>query len=192
MFVSIFQEFWWEYMINMNDFIFLKQKKRLPNRDPGVLNNGQKTFIYGLLARLFDSNCTSDSHTDHRVVTCADETHHFDVKSVFDGFSGGKSLYFQPIFRWYIRVKHIIWMCSCLHYTPHSYKLSRSFIFFVHRIKQELTSLKQHWTIFYHLWMYKRTQSYKLRILSRYCLNASAAGAGEMIFTLLPRPHNQP
>ena len=60
-------------MINMNDFISPKTK-RPPNRDPGVLNNGQKTFIYRLLASLFDRNCTSDSHTDHRVVTCADET----------------------------------------------------------------------------------------------------------------------
>ena len=43
------------------------------------MKNGQKTFIYRLLASLFDRNCTCDSHTDHRVVTCADETHHFDV-----------------------------------------------------------------------------------------------------------------
>ena len=58
-------------MRNMNDFISPKTK-RPPNRDPGVLNNGQKTFIYRLLASLFDCNCTSDSHTDHRVVTCAE------------------------------------------------------------------------------------------------------------------------
>ena len=30
----------------------------------------------GLLACLFDSNCNSNSHTNHGVVTCADETHH--------------------------------------------------------------------------------------------------------------------
>ena len=32
-----------------------------------------------LLACLFDSNCNSNSHTNHGVVTCADETHHFYV-----------------------------------------------------------------------------------------------------------------
>ena len=30
-----------------------------------------------LLACLFDSNCNCNSHTNHGVVTCADETHHF-------------------------------------------------------------------------------------------------------------------
>lgn len=30
-----------------------------------------------LLASLFDRNCNSNSHTDHRVVTRADQTHHF-------------------------------------------------------------------------------------------------------------------
>ena len=33
-----------------------------------------------LLACLFDSNCNGNSHTNHRVVTCADETHHLYVK----------------------------------------------------------------------------------------------------------------
>ena len=32
-----------------------------------------------LLASLFDSNCNSNSHTNHGVVTCADETHHFYI-----------------------------------------------------------------------------------------------------------------
>ena len=32
-----------------------------------------------LLACLFDSNCNRNSHTNHGVVTCADETHHFDA-----------------------------------------------------------------------------------------------------------------
>ena len=33
----------------------------------------------GLFACLFDSNCYSYGHTNHGVVTCADETHHFDA-----------------------------------------------------------------------------------------------------------------
>ena len=36
-------------------------------------------FFVQLLACLFDSNCNSNSHTNHGVVTCADETHHFYV-----------------------------------------------------------------------------------------------------------------
>ena len=36
--------------------------------------------ISELLARLFDSNCNSNSHTNHGVVTCADETHHLYIK----------------------------------------------------------------------------------------------------------------
>ena len=36
-----------------------------------------------LLACLFDSNCNSNSHTNHGVVTCADQTHHFGVVRVW-------------------------------------------------------------------------------------------------------------
>ena len=36
-----------------------------------------KVLIYQkVLARLFDSNCNSNGHTNHGVVTCADQTHH--------------------------------------------------------------------------------------------------------------------
>ena len=33
-----------------------------------------------LFARLLDSYCYCDSHSDHGVVTCADQTHHLYVK----------------------------------------------------------------------------------------------------------------
>ena len=33
-----------------------------------------------LLACLFNCNCNTDSHTDHRVVTCSEEAHHLNVK----------------------------------------------------------------------------------------------------------------
>ena len=39
----------------------------------------------GLLACLFDSNCNSNGHTNHGVVTCADETHHFFALVSFNG-----------------------------------------------------------------------------------------------------------
>ncbi len=32
-----------------------------------------------LLACLFNSNCTCNSHTNHGVVTCTDKAHHFNV-----------------------------------------------------------------------------------------------------------------
>ena len=42
-------------------------------KDPKV----SKSLInQGLLASLFDSNSHSDSHTNHGVVTCADQAHH--------------------------------------------------------------------------------------------------------------------
>ena len=40
----------------------------------------------GLFHCLFNSNCASNGHTNHRVVTCADQTHHFYMKSAFGGF----------------------------------------------------------------------------------------------------------
>ena len=57
-----------------------------------------------LLARLFDSNCNSNGHTNHGVVTCADETHHlFAVDALGELQSGrlfGKS--------YYIRLKELL------------------------------------------------------------------------------------
>ena len=43
---------------------------RFVNRPYETLENQE------LLACLFDSNSNSNSHTNHGVVTCADETHH--------------------------------------------------------------------------------------------------------------------
>ena len=40
----------------------------------------------GLLACLFDSNCNSNSHTNHGVVTCADETHHLCAVDALGGY----------------------------------------------------------------------------------------------------------
>ena len=37
-----------------------------------------------LLASLFDSNCNSNGHTDHGVVTCADQAHHFGAAVSFE------------------------------------------------------------------------------------------------------------
>ena len=36
-----------------------------------------KSKTIKLLRSLFDSNCNGNGHTNHGVVTCADETHHF-------------------------------------------------------------------------------------------------------------------
>ena len=43
---------------------------RFVNRPYETLENQE------LLACLFDRNCNCNSHTNHGVVTCADETHH--------------------------------------------------------------------------------------------------------------------
>ena len=37
------------------------------------------TLFVQLLACLFDGNCNRNGHTNHGVVTCADETHHLYV-----------------------------------------------------------------------------------------------------------------
>jgi len=39
-----------------------------------------------LLACFFDSNSNRNGHTNHGVVACADQTHHFYMKSAFGGF----------------------------------------------------------------------------------------------------------
>ena len=36
-------------------------------------------LICKLLACLFDSNCYCNSHTNHGVITCADESHHLYI-----------------------------------------------------------------------------------------------------------------
>ena len=70
-----------------------------------LLNFRKKTFynalvkpqkalkIKGLLRSLFDSNCNSNSHTNHGVVTCADETHHFCASAQFPIFQHIIALY---------------------------------------------------------------------------------------------------
>ena len=69
-----------------------------------VLNFRKKTFynallklhkalkIKELLASFFDSNCNSNSHTNHGVVTCADETHHLCASAHFPVFQHSISL----------------------------------------------------------------------------------------------------
>ena len=54
-----------------------EQKKNSQTEVQESLKFDEKTWFYGLLACLFDSNCNSYGHTDHGVVTCADEAHHF-------------------------------------------------------------------------------------------------------------------
>ncbi len=48
------------------------------------------TWFLQLLASLFYCNSTSDSHTNHGVVTCADQTHHFYVGG--NGEVGGQAV----------------------------------------------------------------------------------------------------
>ena len=44
-------------------------------------SKASKSLTYqGLLACFFDSNCNSNCHTNHGVVTCADKAHHFYIK----------------------------------------------------------------------------------------------------------------
>ena len=49
-------------------------------------NSGNITEICPskLLASLFDNNRYCNSHTNHRVVTCADESHHLDVNKPYE------------------------------------------------------------------------------------------------------------
>ena len=44
-----------------------------------------------LLASLFDSNRNSNGHTNHGVVTCADETHHFVAVDAFGELQSGET-----------------------------------------------------------------------------------------------------
>jgi len=48
----------------------------------------QKATVTPLLTCLFNSNGNTGGHTDHGVVTCADESHHLYVKSACGGFRG--------------------------------------------------------------------------------------------------------
>ncbi len=43
-----------------------------------------------LLQCLFDGDCASDGHTDHGVVTCADETHHLNASVALAELRGEK------------------------------------------------------------------------------------------------------
>ena len=45
------------------------------------LTHGSENVPNLLLQRFFDRNCDRHSHTDHGVVACAQEAHHFHVKS---------------------------------------------------------------------------------------------------------------
>ena len=50
-------------------------------RSQNAPTDGSKTLInQGLLASFLNSYSYSHGHTNHGVVTCADETHHLDVK----------------------------------------------------------------------------------------------------------------
>ena len=69
-----------------------------------------------LLARLFDSNSNCYCHSYHRVVTCADETHHLYVK-----------LSYEEAFPINILGdEHIIQMYSCTHYKSNHIKSQAS------------------------------------------------------------------
>ena len=55
---------------------------RFVNRPYETLENRE------LLAGLFDSNCNSNGHTNHGVVTCADESHHLYASGALGIASG--------------------------------------------------------------------------------------------------------
>ena len=66
-----------KYVYDVSEFFieFCRGHSRMPrgrfvNRPYETLEN------QGLLACFFDSNCNCNSHTNHGVVTCADESHH--------------------------------------------------------------------------------------------------------------------
>ena len=56
----------------------LVYKIKTPGRQTGRFCTFRKNL---LLHSLFNSNSHGNGHTDHGVVTCAQEAHHFDVKS---------------------------------------------------------------------------------------------------------------
>ncbi len=66
--------------VNKKDWTHHKEKPKMmcPIYFYKVFSN--KKLQSGLLKAFLDSNCNSNSHTNHGVVTCADETHHFYVK----------------------------------------------------------------------------------------------------------------
>ena len=45
----------------------------------------------GLLVRFLNSNSNSNGHTNHGVVTCADETHHFFAVDAFGELQSGET-----------------------------------------------------------------------------------------------------
>ena len=58
---------------------------RFVNRPYETLEN------QGLLACLFDRNRNRNGHTNHGVVTCADETHHLFVVDAFGELPSGET-----------------------------------------------------------------------------------------------------
>ena len=59
-------------------FNFVGAIQTSSNRPPVFVNDPYESLTnQGLFACLFDSNGNCNSHINHGVVTCADETHHF-------------------------------------------------------------------------------------------------------------------
>ena len=82
-----------------------------------ILTGKNKRHPYGcllyfvkLLTSLFDSNCNCNSHTNHGVVTCADETHHFYVCG-----NGGRTCELRIRVHTTHRVGHTIGSGACCH-----------------------------------------------------------------------------
>ena len=63
-----------------------------------------------LLACLFDSNCNCNSHTNHGVVTCADQTHHLYV-----GGDGGRACELSVAVHTAHGVGHAVRSGTCSH-----------------------------------------------------------------------------
>ena len=58
-----------------------------------MLYSGPKDLANkGLLARFLNSNCNSNSHTNHGVVTSSDETHHLYASDHFPIFRQNMAL----------------------------------------------------------------------------------------------------
>ena len=68
--------FCWE----MTCFLHNKMKRADPKVSPNIFLFKSKAFTL-LLQRLLNSDSHGDSHTDHGVVTSAQEAHHLHVKS---------------------------------------------------------------------------------------------------------------
>ena len=82
-----------------------------------LLNSTEVQLELACFSSFLNGYCCGNSHTNHRVVACADETHHLNVK-----------LSYEEAFPINILGdEHIILMHSCTHYTRKIIKSQASY-----------------------------------------------------------------